>query len=266
VGPVSAGRGRASRIAAQPDESAGPTKLTCVLESLSPVALVRLAGPLDLASSVELGMSLQKALAQQPSGVIVDVAGLTVEEDVTLTVFSAFARTAAAWAGCPVVLCAPSPILAAALDRLGISRSVSILPDRVQALAAFEAVPAPRRYIQRLAASPTATAVARHVVAAACVAWRLPYLVADAEAVVTELVSNGIRHACGDLQLQIVLGNRLLHLSLRDGSSQRPRRLIPDPTSEGGWGLMVVEAIATGWGSTPTADGKVVWATLRLAG
>jgi hypothetical protein len=244
------------------------SRLDCVLESSRPVALVRLCGLLDLGSSLDLRTTLQKALAEQPSGVVIDVAGLTVEEDIVLTVFSAFARTAAAWPGCPVVLCAPLAEVNAALDRLAISRAVPIFPDRTQATAAVLSVPAPRRYSERLSSTPTALAAARHAVSAACLAWRVPYLVDDAEAVVTELVSNGVRHAGGeDLQLQVVLGERFLRVSVRDSSHERPRRLIPDREIEqGGWGLMLVEAIAAGWGSTPTPDGKVVWATLRLAG
>jgi len=243
-------------------------RVACVVESAQPVALVRLSGRLDLGSSLDLRKALQKALAEQPSGVVIDVAGLMVEEDIALATFSAFARCAAAWPGCPVVLCAPPAEISAALNRLAISRAVPVLPDRAQALAAVKSVPAPRRYSQRLSATPAALAAARQAVSAACRAWRVPYLVTDAEAVVTELVSNGVRHASdADLQLQVVLGGRYLHVSVRDSSHERPRRLIPDPETERtGRGLLLVEAIAAGWGSTPTPDGKVVWATLRLAG
>jgi anti-sigma regulatory factor (Ser/Thr protein kinase)/anti-anti-sigma regulatory factor len=243
------------------------SRLGCVLESSRPVAVVRLSGPLGIGSSLDLRTALQKALAEQPAGVVIDIAGLTVKEDIALTVFSAFARTAAAWPGCRVVLCAAPADARAALDRLAISQAVQVLPDRAQALAAVKSVPAPRRFSQRLSSTPAAIAVARHTASAACLAWRVPYLVADVEAVVSELVSNGIRHAGGDLQFQVVLGDRFLHVSVRDSSHERPRRLIPDPeTEQGGRGLMLVEAIAASWGSTPTPDGKVVWATLRLAG
>jgi hypothetical protein len=244
------------------------SRFACVLESSQPVALVRLSGLLDLGSSLDLRTTLQKALAEQPSGVVIDVAGMAVEEDIVLTVFSAFARTAAAWPGCPVVLCAPPAEVSGGLNRLAISRAVPVLPDRAQALTAVTSVPAPRRYSQRMSSTPAAPAAARHAVSAACLAWRVPYLVDDAEAVVTELVSNGVRYAGGtDLQLQVVLGGRFLHVSVRDSSHERPRRRIPDPEiAQGGWGLMLVEAIASGWGSTPTPDGKVVWATLRLTG
>ena len=39
----------------------------------------------------------------------------------------------------------------------------------------------------------------------------------------------------------------------------------PDPeTGEGGRGLLLVEAVASGWGTSDVADGKIVWATLRI--
>jgi anti-anti-sigma regulatory factor/anti-sigma regulatory factor (Ser/Thr protein kinase) len=241
------------------------TGLVSALESAAPVAVVRLAGQLDLAAGVALRAGLQKALAEQPSGIVVDVSELTVDDDVTLTAFSAFAGAAAEWPGCPVVLCAPSTALGAALDRLTISRAVPVYPTRTQALAAIQAMPATRRYRRRLTATPGAAAIARQVVADACRAWHLPQLVDDAEIVVTELVANAVRHAGGDLYLQVALRERFLHLSLRDGSPILPVRVLPDPdTGHGGRGLILIDAIAANWGSTPTADGKVVWATLRL--
>src|SRR5256714_3675866 len=102
--------------------------LQCVVEEWSPVALVRVTGELDLASSVQLRAVLHKALAEQPSGIVVDVAGLTVLDDLTLTVFSGFAGTAAELAGCPVALCAPAAPVRAALERLAIDRAVPIYP------------------------------------------------------------------------------------------------------------------------------------------
>jgi hypothetical protein len=74
-----------------------------------------------------------------------------------------------------------------------------------------------------------------------------------------------VRYAGGDLQLAVVLGPRFLHLSVRDGSPVPPVQTRPDlGTGPGGRGLILVGALAARWGSTPTADGKVVWATLKL--
>ena len=41
--------------------------------------------------------------------------------------------------------------------------------------------------------------------------------------------------------------------------------VLPDAESaEGGRGLILVDALAAAWGSTPAPDGKHVWATLRV--
>jgi anti-sigma regulatory factor (Ser/Thr protein kinase)/anti-anti-sigma regulatory factor len=239
--------------------------LVCVLESPGPVAVVRLTGPLNLGSSVEARACLQKALVEQPSGIVVDVSGLTVDTDVTLTMFNAFSGTAASWFGCPVVLCAPSAALRSALDRLAISRAVPVYATRAQAFAAVEAGPGARRYRRALPTTPQAAAIARQVVADACGAWRVLELVDRAEVVITELVANAVQHAGGDLRLTVALGERFLHVSVRDGSAAPPIRVAADPASDrGGRGLMLIGALATAWGSIPTCEGKVVWATLRL--
>jgi anti-anti-sigma regulatory factor/anti-sigma regulatory factor (Ser/Thr protein kinase) len=236
-----------------------------MLEESSPVALVRVAGELDLASSVEIRAALHKALAEQPSGIVVDVAGLTVEDDLTLTVFSGFAGTAAELAGCPVALCAPTTAVHTALQRLAIDWSVPVHPTREQAVVAIEARPPVRRYRRRLTGTPAAPGQARKLLVEVCREWRLPAGLSDnAEVVATELVSNAVRHAGGDLTVSVALGNRYIHVSVRDGSPVSPTRQIPDPYHGGGRGLILIDAFTASWGTTLVAGGKVVWATLRL--
>ena len=239
--------------------------LRCALESRSPVALIRASGQLSITTSPELRAFLQKALAEQPEGIAIDVSELTVDDDLALTVFTAFASSAAEWSACPVVLYAPTRAFAEAVDRLAIDRTVPVYPSRAGALAAIAEAPPVRWYRRRLSASPTAAAVAREVVAEACKAWALPHLLDDAEVAITELVANAVQHAGGDLRLTVTRGQRFLHLSLRDGSPVVPVTRLPDPyRGEGGRGMILIDALATAWGSTPTSDGKVVWATLRL--
>jgi anti-anti-sigma regulatory factor len=249
---------------ARADRGAGGA-FTLVLESSAPVAVLRLTGLLDLAAAVELRSAMNKVLTGQPSAIVVDLAGLAVGDDIVLTVFPAVARSAAGWGDCPVLLCAPSTALASDLERMAVDRAVPVYGSREQALTAAAAVAAPRRIWRRLADPDTATADARELVVNACQAWHLPDMVDDAELVATELVSNAMRHAGPGVELLLVLRERFLHLSVRDGSPQPPRRSLPDPdTGEGGRGLLLVDALTAGWGSTPMPSGKVVWATLRL--
>lgn len=106
---------------------------------------------------------------------------------------------------------------------------------------------------------------ARNLVGTACRQWQLPAMVDDAALVVTELVANAVRHAGGPIQLQLALGEYFLHLAVRDGSADPPRQMLPDLENvNGGRGLLLVDAVSAAWGSSPTEDGKTVWAALRL--
>jgi anti-anti-sigma regulatory factor/anti-sigma regulatory factor (Ser/Thr protein kinase) len=239
--------------------------LTAETDSSSAVTVVRLAGRLDLTTAVPVRTALHKALADHPVAIVVDLSGVVVVDDVTLTVFSAFARTAGEWPGCPLLLSAPDRPVRLDLDRLAITRTVAVYRDMATALAAARTIQAPRRLRSALPATLEAPLVARRTVRTACQAWRFPELVDDAELIITELVSNAVLHAGPPIELLLTLRDRFMHLSVRDQSPVKPERVLPDPDAgTGGRGLILLDAVAAGWGATDVADGKVVWATLRI--
>lgn len=238
--------------------------LTCTSTTSGPVAVLAFAGRLDLDGVASVRTALHKALADQPAAIVVDLADVDVDNDVTLTVFSAFASFAGRWSGCPVVMSVPDQRPRAHLHRLGITRTVSVHPNLPAAIAAARAMPVPPSVRYAVVAAADAPAIARRRVVDACRAWQLPHLVDDAELIVTELVANVVRHVGGIMDLRLTLRERYLQLAIRDGSTQRPVRRLPDPdTGEGGRGLVLVEAVAASWGCAEAIDGKVVWATLR---
>jgi anti-sigma regulatory factor (Ser/Thr protein kinase) len=151
-----------------------------------------------------------------------------------------------------------------ALSRLGVDHVVPVFADVTAALAHARAVPPPRRYRHRLPATHGVAAFAREVVRHACAQWALEKAAAPAEMIVTELVGNAVRHAGGATELLLTLRDPYLHLSVRDHSHTEPVRKLPDPdTGEGGRGLLLVDAVAAGWGVVQVDDGKIVWATVR---
>src|SRR5437763_13749334 len=83
--------------------------LVCVVESTAPVAVLRLSGPLNLATAVEVRAALHKALPAQPSAVVVDLVGLVSADGPVLTGFAALARSAAGGPRRPVPLSRPRP-------------------------------------------------------------------------------------------------------------------------------------------------------------
>lgn len=76
-----------------------------------------------------------------------------------------------------------------------------------------------------------------------------------------------MQHAGTDILVRVARRGDYLHVSVRDGSPQPPRigRTTDDGSpAERGRGLHLVDVYSTAWGSNVTADGKTVWATLRV--
>jgi anti-anti-sigma regulatory factor/anti-sigma regulatory factor (Ser/Thr protein kinase) len=239
--------------------------LRCVAAGELPLALLTVAGELNLSSGPRLRAALLKCLADQPTAILVDVAALAVADDVHLTLFAAVARHAAAWPSIPVLVCAPPPAVAASLRSLGIDRHVTICAT----LSEGRNRAADRRLqaVVRDRFSPTVAAVsaARHLVADVFRRWGMTRLAPAAGLVVTELVSNAVRHAGTPIEVVVTRTGRYVHLAVRDYVS-RPARLLGSAGEDvpGGRGLLIVDAFTSCWGCTPTRDGKVTWATLPI--
>jgi anti-sigma regulatory factor (Ser/Thr protein kinase) len=119
----------------------------------------------------------------------------------------------------------------------------------------------------RLPAAPTAPAEARAVVEA--IGSDLPEAVlVDAKLLLSELVSNAIKHASRDRQAVIVRirRNHFVRVEVLDpGPMFKPDPRPPGTGAGSGRGLFVVDRVANAWGVEPDEAGKKVWFELRLA-
>jgi hypothetical protein len=61
-------------------------------------------------------------------------------------------------------------------------------------------------------------------------------------------------------------GERVL-IQVWDGNDEMPARQEVDPSAESGRGLLIVESLATDWGTSPLtkSTGKIVWAVVTQA-
>jgi anti-sigma regulatory factor (Ser/Thr protein kinase) len=115
----------------------------------------------------------------------------------------------------------------------------------------------------RLEPTTSAAAIARRLVDRACREWGLPALRDPARLVVTELVSNAVRHARTPLAVCVSRADDAVNIHVGDRSPTVPTPYGPvEPTREGGRGLHVVATMSQAWGFTRTPTGKVVWARL----
>jgi anti-sigma regulatory factor (Ser/Thr protein kinase) len=122
------------------------------------------------------------------------------------------------------------------------------------------------RAVIDLAPTVAAPAAARKVVAAVLHGWGLAAGIADAEQVVTELVTNAIRHAPGQAcyELELVGRSDGVRISVADGSAARPAVVHQSPNVGHGSGMRIVQALAASWGAEEHRGGKRVWADLAV--
>lgn len=78
---------------------------------------------------------------------------------------------------------------------------------------------------------------------------------------VSELVTNAIRHAGGSrCDLTLHLSDGVLRVEVRDESPRPPARRAPGPDDTSGRGLVLIDSLAAQWGTQPgPGRGKVVW-------
>jgi anti-sigma regulatory factor (Ser/Thr protein kinase) len=118
-----------------------------------------------------------------------------------------------------------------------------------------------------LPAEPIAAAEARAVVEAIGSGLPEPVLM-DAKLLLTEVVSNAIRHAGRGIQAVIIRirRNHVVRVEVLDpGPMFNPDPRPPGTGAGNGRGLYLVDAVATAWGVEPDEAGKKVWFELRLA-
>ncbi|MFD8373388.1 SpoIIE family protein phosphatase [Streptomyces sp. NPDC059688] len=118
----------------------------------------------------------------------------------------------------------------------------------------------------RLDAEPLAVPRARRLVRERLLTWCLPHAVETAELLVSEVVTNAVRHAHGDrIGLRVVRTDALL-FEVTDDEPALPAMLSAGPLDESGRGLRVVSRLAREWGASTSGHRKTVWFEQTLTG
>jgi anti-sigma regulatory factor (Ser/Thr protein kinase) len=82
----------------------------------------------------------------------------------------------------------------------------------------------------------------------------------------SELVTNAILHASGDVKVRVRPEAHAVWVGVSDGDDTLPVLRDPDPESIGSRGLRIVEAVAYRWGVDQkfSHPGKTVWFTVSF--
>ncbi|WP_371127792.1 ATP-binding protein [Streptomyces sp. 1222.5] len=118
-------------------------------------------------------------------------------------------------------------------------------------------------------AEPGAVRAARAAVRGQLHGWDLDCLADLAALLVSELVTNSLRHATGPIGVRLVRPGGLdgaLLVEVSDPLPDPPRERVARLEDENGRGLQLVAGAARRWGTRPGANGKTVWFELALPG
>jgi anti-sigma regulatory factor (Ser/Thr protein kinase) len=116
-------------------------------------------------------------------------------------------------------------------------------------------------------ADPGAVRTARSLVRRRLHGWELDSVADIAALLVSELVTNALRHATGPIGVRLVRPDGepgVLLVEVSDPLPDMPHERAARPEDESGRGLQLVASSSRRWGTRPGESGKTVWFELAL--
>ncbi len=113
-------------------------------------------------------------------------------------------------------------------------------------------------------ADPSAVSPARRAIMRQLESWGFNDQVDDTAIIVSELVTNAVRHGCAPIELRLSTLASAIRLEVSDGSSALPVGRIAADDEANGRGIHLIEQLADAWGTVTTDIGKTVWAELQV--
>ncbi|MFI9150391.1 PAS domain S-box protein [Streptomyces sp. NPDC053367] len=95
-------------------------------------------------------------------------------------------------------------------------------------------------------------------------AWGCVGRADDALLLLSELLTNAVRHAEGRVGVHVRRTRTDLTVEVRDCSPHLPQPRLATEDEQSGRGLLLVRALADDWGARPTDEGKSTWFSMKL--
>ena len=224
--------------------------------------LVRLSGVLDSATAPAVRSVLLNVLAEQPEALVVDVSELRVAGSGAAQVLRDVRRDTADWPAAHLALCGGT--------RATPWRDTGwpVWSDCPEAFAELGTPEHDRRLSLALEPQVGSARRSRELITEACGRWDCPELAGAACIVATEMVNNVVAHAKTPMVVLLAAHGAGMTVAVRDRSAVVPSFTAGpvSPTAFGGRGMLLIDAVASRWGSLVLDGGKVMWALLEPGG
>lgn len=140
------------------------------------------------------------------------------------------------------------------------------LPDRTGVPTILDGYEYAMQTSRALSADHRAPAEARAHVRDTLTAWGLAAAIDDAQILVSELVTNAVRHGSGPVELTLGRADGFIVLAVTDAAADLP----PNPrdaadSDPGGRGMFLINAMSARWGWRQEPASKTVWVELPAA-
>lgn len=226
-------------------------------EATDGVEVLSVQGSVDDSEAGPLLDAVQEALASEPRAVVLDLAQVSRLSDRARDALATLPRLPADRSLASLIVCAP----AHTPDMTGWLRAT----DRDDAFARVDRRARPRTRID-VEHGPHGPAQARAAVSACAAQLGLEEVSDDVVLLVSEMVTNAIRHAAPPVRLEIQAGDDDVVVAVRDGSPEPPAPRRSGDDAEGGRGMLLVDMLTHDHGVRADPPGKAVWARLRRGG
>ncbi len=228
------------------------------------VAVLTVAGVLDVSNSAALRDSIMTANLDEPSAVIVDVSALQAPEESAWSAFLSAHWQVDTRPGAPIVLVCAHQAGRDAIARSEVARFMPVYATEKSAMKGIDRLA--RRTVQRadarLPANLASLRESRRLVREWLTAWSQTTFIPVALVVVNVFLENVLEHTGSDPVMRIECDGATATIAVSDGSTS-PALRLPSPTKGVDVsGLAIVAALSRAWGSTPISSGKTVWAVI----
>lgn len=223
-------------------------------ENCDGVVVLSVSGGMDVGEADGLVTAAGQVLDAHPHGVVLDLGAADELSDAARCRLASLSDLPAGWPRAPFVLCP-----ATALPDVP---SAMTAPNRGAALARIKDRVGRRRTRIVVPHDETGPAQARAAVTQDAVVLGLDDLSDDVALIVSEMVTNAVRHADPPVRLEVEVTDTEVVVAVCDGTPSLPVRRAADDDAEGGRGMLLVDLLTADHGVRPQPPGKTVWARL----